>query len=60
MNKTDTFIPNFVKLSELGNFSELGTFFNDVDPIPDESSLMIINLNFQIIEEITKTNFLYR
>lgn len=59
MNKTDTFIPNFVKLSELGNFSELGTFFNDDDPIPDESSLMILNLNFQFSDFMNNTSNVY-
>ena len=34
LNNTDTFIPNYVKLSELANQDELGRFFNNDDPIP--------------------------
>ncbi len=47
LNNTDTFIPNYVKLSELANQDNRGRFFNTDNPIPDESSLMILNLNFQ-------------
>lgn len=56
-NKTDAFIPNFVKLSELEN-SELGTSLND-DPIPDESSLMILNLNFRFSDFMNNTSNVY-
>ncbi|MGY5147048.1 MAG: S8 family serine peptidase [Candidatus Nitrosopumilus sp. bin_7KS] len=59
MNKTDTFIPNYVKLSELANQDELGRFFNNDDPIPDESSLMILNLNFQFSDFMNNTSDIY-
>ncbi|QLH05264.1 peptidase S8 [Nitrosopumilus oxyclinae] len=59
MNKTDTFIPNYVKLSELANQDELGQFFNNDDPIPDESSLMILNLNFEFNDFMNNTSDVY-
>jgi len=59
LNKTDTFIPNYVRLSELGSQTELGTFFNDDDPIPDESSLMILNVNFQFDDFMNNTADVY-
>ena len=59
LNDTGTFIPNYVKLSELGNSSELGTFFNNDDPIPDESSLMILNVNFQFNDFMNNTADVY-
>ncbi len=58
-NKTDSFIPNFVKLSDLGNSSDLGTFFNDENPIPDESSLMILNVNYQFGDFMNNTSDVY-
>ncbi|MCV0431018.1 S8 family serine peptidase [Nitrosopumilus sp.] len=59
LNKTDTFIPNYVKLSELGNSTELLTFFNDKNPIPDESSLMVLNVNFDFNDFMNKTSDTY-
>lgn len=59
LNNTDTFIPNYVKLSELANQNELGRFFNNDDPIPDESSLMILNLNFQFHDFMNNTSDVY-
>lgn len=59
LNKTDTFIPNYVRLSELGNSPDLAKFFNDDDPIPDESSLMILNVNFQFDDFMNNTADVY-
>ncbi|QLH03503.1 peptidase S8 [Nitrosopumilus cobalaminigenes] len=59
LNDTGTFIPNYVKLSELGNSSELLTFFNNDDPIPDESSLMILNVNFKFHDFMNSTSDVY-
>jgi len=59
LNKTDVFIPNYVRLSELGNQTNLGTFFNNDDPIPDESSLMILNVNFPFSDFMNNTSEIY-
>ena len=59
LNETGTFIPNYVKLSELGNSPDLVKFFNDDDPIPDESSLMILNVNFQFDDFMNDTADVY-
>jgi hypothetical protein len=59
LNNTDIFIPNYIKLSELDNQDELGRFFNNDDPIPDESSLMILNLNFQFHDFMNNTSDIY-
>jgi subtilisin family serine protease len=59
LNDTNTFIPNYVKLSELGNQNDLLTFFNDDDPIPDESSLMILNVNFKFSDFMNNTSDIY-
>jgi len=59
LNETGTFIPNYVKLSELGNSPDLVKFFNADDPIPDESSLMILNVNFQFDDFMNDTADVY-
>ena len=46
LDKSGTYIPNYVKLSDVKDHSTLNTFFDETDPIPDDSSLMILNLNF--------------
>ncbi len=59
LNKTGTFAPNYVKLSEFGNSTELVTFFDEDDPIPDKSSLMILNANFQFDDFMNNTSDVY-
>ncbi|HEY5735017.1 MAG TPA: S8 family serine peptidase [Nitrosopumilus sp.] len=59
LNKTDTFAPNYIKLSEFGNSTELVTFFDEDDPIPDESSLMILNANFRFDDFMNNTSDVY-
>ena len=58
-NKTDSFIPNYVQLSDVNKHAELGDFFNEQNPIPDESSLMILNVNFQFDEFMNSTTNVY-
>ena len=59
LNKTDTFAPNYINLSEFGNSTELVTFFDEDDPIPDESSLMILNANFRFDDFMNNTSDVY-
>ncbi|MGH1568396.1 MAG: S8 family serine peptidase [Nitrosopumilus sp.] len=59
LNKTGTFVPNYVKLSEFGNSAELVTFFDESDPIPNKSSLMILNANFQFDDFMNSTSDVY-
>ncbi|MFB5626529.1 MAG: S8 family serine peptidase, partial [Nitrosopumilus sp.] len=59
LNKTGTFAPNYIKLSEFGNSTELVTFFDESDPIPDDSSLMILNVNFQFDDFMNSTSDVY-
>ena len=59
LNDTGTFAPNYVKLSEFGNSNKLLTFFDGDDPIPDESSLMILNVNFQFDDFMNNTSDVY-
>jgi len=59
LNKTDSFIPNYVQLSDVNNHAELGDFFNEQNPIPDKSSLMVLNVNFPFTEFMNSTTNVY-
>ena len=59
LNKTDVFIPNYVKLSDIETNEKLNDFFDDQNPIPDDSSLMILNLNFPFSEFMNSTADIY-
>ena len=58
LNKSDAFIPNYVKLSDIKEHKEMGDFF-DENSIPAKSSLMILNLNFPFDNFMNKTDVLY-
>ena len=59
LNKTDVFIPNYVKLSEVNNQTGLSKFFNVKNPIPTDSSLMILNVNFLFDNFMNDTSDIY-
>ena len=59
LNKTGVFIPNYVKLSDIETSEKLNDFFDDQNPIPDDSSLMILNLNFPFGEFMNSTADIY-
>ena len=59
LNKTDAFIPNYVKLSDIGKHTELIEFFKKDNPIPDESSLMVLNTNFSFNDFMNDTADVY-
>ena len=59
LNKTDVFIPNYVKLSDVQTNNSLNDFFDTHDPIPDDTSLMILNLNFPFHEFMNSTSEVY-
>ena len=59
MNKTDTYIPNYVKLSDVKPIEALDDFFNEENPIPDDSSLMILNVNFPFDQFMNGTSDVY-
>ena len=59
LNTTNIFVPNYVKLSDVTDNSNLENFFNDDDPIPIDSSLMILNVNFPFTEFMNSTAEIY-
>ncbi|MDH3362012.1 MAG: S8 family serine peptidase [Nitrosopumilus sp.] len=59
LNGTDKFIPNYIELSDVNTRTELSDFFSEGKSIPDESSLMILNLNFQFSDFMNNTSDVY-
>ncbi len=57
-NKT-AFIPNYVKLSDIKIHKDLGEFFDKTNPIPDDASLLILNVNFLFSTFMNKTDDVY-
>ena len=46
LDDPDTFIPNYVKLSDVSHRTPVSDFFDKQGPIPSNSSMMILNVNF--------------
>ena len=59
LNKTDVFIPNYVHLSDVKEHKKISQLFDQTDPIPDDSSLMILNVNFPFHNFMNKTDDMY-
>ena len=59
LNKDDAFIPNYVPLSDIRKNTNLGEFFNIKNPIPDDSSMMILNVNFPFNQFMNSTAEVY-
>ena len=59
LNETDKFVPNYIKLSDINTGTELSDFFNEDKPLPDESSLLILNLNFHFDDFLNNTSDVY-
>ncbi|MFB3096478.1 MAG: S8 family serine peptidase [Nitrosopumilaceae archaeon] len=59
LNKTDVFRPNYVHLEDIKQFENLASFYDEPEQIPDDASLMILNVNFPFSTFMNKTDDLY-
>jgi len=59
LNETGTYIPNYVKLSDVKRHLTVGEFFDDTNPIPANAELMILNVNFPFDSFMNETADLY-
>ena len=59
LNKSDAFIPNYIKLSDVKEAKDISELFDRPQSIPEESSLMIINANFPFSSFMNKTDDIY-
>ena len=53
------YIPNYIKLSDIKIPKDLGEFYDNKNPIPEDSSLLILNVNFPFSTFMNKTDELY-
>ena len=58
-NETGTYIPNYVKLSDIQEHITLDDSSSEENSIPDTSSLMILNLNFPFNQFMNDTSEIY-
>jgi len=59
LKEKSAFVPNYVPLSDIKLHKNLGDFFDKKNPIPEDSSLLILNLNFPFNSFMNKTDDIY-
>ena len=59
LNKSGTYIPNYVRLVDVKEHKDLASFFDEADPIPDDAKLMVLNVNFAFNDFMNKTEEIY-
>jgi len=59
INKSGTFRPNYIPLENIAKDKEMNAFFEKKKPIPNDTSLMIINVNFPFDNFMNKTEKIY-
>ncbi|MBI5377375.1 MAG: S8 family serine peptidase [Thaumarchaeota archaeon] len=59
INKSGTFRPNYIPLGNIAKDEEMNAFFGKKKPIPNDASLMIINVNFPFDNFMNKTEKIY-
>ncbi|MBI3842727.1 MAG: S8 family serine peptidase, partial [Thaumarchaeota archaeon] len=59
INKSGVYRPNYILLEDMIERKDLRSFFQKVKPIPDDASMMILNLNFPFANFMNSTEKLY-
>jgi hypothetical protein len=59
LNDSGTYRPKYVRLVDVKEHDNLLSFFDTPNPIPNDSSLMILNVNFLFDEFMNKTEDIY-
>jgi len=59
VNKSGTYIPNYYRLVDAKEHTTLSSYFDVSNPIPDDASLMILNVNFPFDDFMNKTDLIY-
>ncbi|MFI5406942.1 MAG: peptidase S8, partial [Nitrososphaerales archaeon] len=59
INKSGIYTPNYYRLVDAKEHNDLYSYFDQTYPIPDDASLMILNLNFPFDEFMNKTEAVY-
>jgi hypothetical protein len=59
LKEKKAYIPNYIKLSDIKSHKDLGEFYEKQNTIPEESSLLILNVNFPFTTFMNKTDDIY-
>lgn len=59
LNKSNIFRSNYLLLENIVMPKEMISFFGKTDPMPDDASLMIVNVNFPFSDFMNKTEKIY-
>ena len=59
LNESGTYRPNYVRISDIHEYDDFKSYFETPDPIPEDASLMILNVNFAFDEFMNKTEPIY-
>jgi hypothetical protein len=59
LNKSGIFRPNYLPLENVKEHLDLFSFFQKTKPIPEDASLMILNLNFPFSEFLNSSSKMY-
>jgi subtilisin family serine protease len=59
LNETGTYIPNYYRLVDAKTHNDLYSYYDDTYPIPDDTSLTILTVNFPFNEFMNKTDEIY-
>ncbi len=59
LNKTDAFAPNYIRLTDIKGHETLADFYESEDPIPNDSSMLVLNLNLPFSDFMNKTSERY-
>ncbi|MGQ0638517.1 MAG: S8 family serine peptidase [Nitrososphaerota archaeon] len=59
LNKSGVFRPNYLPLENIAEHKDLPSFFQKPAPIPDDASLMILNVNFPFSNFMNATEKIY-
>ena len=56
LNKSGTYAPNYIRLIDVKNYDNLSSYFDNSNQIPDDASLMILNVNFPFHQFMNHTD----
>ena len=59
VNKSGTYIPNYYRLVDAKEHTTLSSYFDESNPIPEDASLMILNVNFPFDDFMNKTDLIF-
>ena len=59
LNESGVFRPNYLPLENIAEHRDLPSFFQKTKPIPDDASLMILNVNFPFSSFMNATEKIY-